>query len=75
MQEGRILVTFIREAAKKHNVTWGMLVPAPDKINDWAEPIEEAAFRELAAAKHELRQHICEMYGISVTQLANLAIV
>ena len=75
MQEGRILVTVVREAAKKHNVTWGMLVPAPDKVNDWAEPIEEAAFQELAVAKHELRQHICETYGISVTELANLAIV
>ena len=75
MQEGRILVTVVREAAKKHNVTWGMLVPAPDKVNDSAEPIEEAAFQELAAAKHELRQHICETYGISVTELANLAIV
>lgn len=52
-----------------------MLVPARDKVNDSAEPIEEAAFQELAAAKHELRQHICETYGISVTELANLAIV
>jgi hypothetical protein len=75
MQDGRVLVTVVREAAEKHNVMWSMLVPSPDKVNDWAEPIEEAAFQELAAAKHELRQHICETYGISATELASLAIV
>lgn len=70
----RALVDQVRAAAKKHNLAWNALVPSRD-IVDWsAEASEEAAFNEMAEAKHALRQHICDTYGITAEELGHLAV-
>ena len=73
MEEARQLVTAVREAAARHRIAWGELVPTPHEINHHAEPAEEAAYAEMEAAKQQLRDHICAQYGLSAAELCSLA--
>lgn len=72
---GRDLVAAVREAAARHNATWEVLVPNPYIVNQSAEAAEEDAFQEMAEAKARLREHICDTYGISISELSSLAVV
>jgi chromosomal replication initiation ATPase DnaA len=71
--DGKVLVSLVREAALKHNITWAELVPDEFTINLAAEAAEEHAYAEMAIAKAALRDHICDTYGISIRELASLA--
>lgn len=71
--EGKALVALVREAARRHGLTWEALVPNPFEVNLAAEQAEEDAYAEMAAAKAELRDHICKVYGLSIRELASLA--
>ena len=71
--EARRLVEMVRAAARRHNATWEMLVPDRITINLDAEAAEEEAYAEMAEAKRQLRDHICQVYGISIRELASLA--
>ncbi|MHA6723603.1 hypothetical protein [Sphingomonas sp. RS2018] len=73
--EGHALVAAVRIAAGYHAVSWEALVPDRFVVNLAAEADEEAAFEELATAKRALRDHICQVYGVSIRELANLATV
>jgi len=73
MTDGHALVADVREAARRHNLTWEAMVPDPFTVNAAAEPAEEAAYAEMATARARLRTHICEQYGITVRELASLA--
>lgn len=70
---GELLVAAVRAAADRHNTTWEAMVPSSFRLNPEAEAAEEAAYAEMAAVKRELRDHICETYGISIRELASLA--
>jgi hypothetical protein len=70
---GKALVGLVREAARRHSRTWEALVPDEFTVNLAAEPAEERAYAEMAIAKAALRDHICEVYGISIRELASLA--
>lgn len=72
MEEGKQLVEKVRAAAARHRIAWGALVPTPHAVNCDAEAAEDAAYAEMDAAKQRLRDHICELYGISATELTNL---
>jgi len=72
--EGRVLVATVREAARRHNLTWERLVPDHFTVNLAVEEAEEEAYAEMAAAKRALRDHICEVYGLSARELASLAL-
>lgn len=72
--DGKTLVARVREAAGRHAITWEALVPSAFIVNFDAEQDEEAAYAEMAQAKAALRDHICETYGLSVRELASLAI-
>ncbi|WP_019514854.1 hypothetical protein [Sphingomonas sp. Mn802worker] len=72
-EDARALVAAVREAARRHNLSWNMLVPDRFTLNHDAEEAEEAAYAEMAATKRALRDHICTVYGISVDELASLA--
>lgn len=74
IENGRILVAEVRDAARRHGLTWEVLVPSPFEINLAAEAAEEEAYAEMAQAKAALRDHICETYGISIRELTALAI-
>ncbi|NIJ07283.1 hypothetical protein FHS31_000879 [Sphingomonas vulcanisoli] len=71
--DGHALVAEVRKAARAHGDTWEALVPPHLAINLDAEEAEEAAYAEMAQAKRRLRDHICEMYGISMRELSSLA--
>ena len=49
------------------------MVPDHLTINLAAEAAEEHAYLAMAAEKAKLRDHICEVYGISLRELASLA--
>jgi hypothetical protein len=70
---GTALVADVRTAARHHAASWEALVPDSFHIDLSAEAAEEAAYAEMAAAKSVLRQHICQTYGISIRELASLA--
>jgi hypothetical protein len=72
-EDARALVDAVRAAAKRHNLTWDALVPDRFTVNAAAEEAEEAAYAEMAQAKRALRDHICATYGISIDELASLA--
>lgn len=72
--DGKALVEAVRETARKHAVTWEALVPSTFLVDFAHEAAEEAAYAEMARAKAALRDHICETYGLSVRELASLAI-
>lgn len=71
--DAHALVDAVREAARRHNLTWNVLVPDRFTVNHDAEALEEIAYAEMATAKRALRDHICAVYGISVDELASLA--
>jgi hypothetical protein len=73
--EARELVDAVRVAARVHAESWEALVPDRFVVNLAAEASEEAAFDAMAAVKRRLRDHICETYGVSIRELANLATV
>ena len=72
---GRELVEAVRAAARAHAESWEALVPDRFVVNLAAEAQEEAAFEDMAAVKRRLRDHICDTYGVSIRELANLATV
>ncbi len=72
-RDGRDLVADVREAAARHKVSWGLLVPSPYKVDLGAEHLEEMAYRDMAEAKRRLRDHICATYGITAAELCSLA--
>ena len=72
-EDGPALVTAVRRAAAVHNVTWEALVPDQFTVNLLAESAEEQAYLAMAVEKQRLRDHICETYGISIRELASLA--
>lgn len=72
-KDGRELVAIIRAAAAVHRVTWEALVPDRFVVNLDAEEAEDIAYEEMAAAKADLREHICRTYGISIRELSSLA--
>jgi hypothetical protein len=74
-REGRDLVADVREAAARHKVSWGLLVPSPYVVDLGAEQLEEMAFQDMAEAKRRLRDHICTTYGITAAELCSLASV
>ncbi|WP_267397150.1 MULTISPECIES: hypothetical protein [unclassified Sphingomonas] len=67
-------MAIVRATAERHNIAWSALVPSRDVVDWSAEAHEEAAFVEMAEAKHALRQHLCETYGISAEEFAYLAL-
>lgn len=71
--EGRELVESVREAARAHSVTWEAMVPDCFTVDLGAEAAEEAAYAEMARRKRALRDHICDVYGISIRELTSLA--
>jgi hypothetical protein len=70
--DAKALVAAVREAARRHNVTWEALVPNAREVDFRHEEAEELAYMEMAAAKTALRDHICETYGISIRELNSL---
>lgn len=71
--DAKELVDQVREAAQRHNQSWENLVPDAFRVDFAHEEAEELAYAEMAAAKRALRDHICETYGISIRELASLA--
>ena len=71
--DGRELVAAVHAAARRHNLTWEALVPSHDYVDFAHEEAEERAYAELAAAKRALRDHLCDTYGITIRELASLA--
>jgi len=71
--DGKELVAVVREAARKHSLTWDALVPCHSYVDFAHEEAEERAYAEMAKAKRALRDHICKTYGITVRELASLA--
>ena len=72
MDEGKALVGAVRDAAARHRIAWGELVPSVHHVNHHAEEAEDAAYAEMEAAKQQLRDHICAHYGISSAELCSL---
>lgn len=73
MDDGRNLVRDVRDAAARHKVSWGVLVPNAFIIDARGEAAEEEAYQDMAQAKRALRDHICETYGITAAELCSLA--
>ena len=73
LEDGPALVAAVRRAAAVHNLTWEAMVPDQFTINLLAEAAEERAYVAMAAEKTRLREHICATYGISIRELASLA--
>jgi len=71
--DGKDLVAAVREAARRHNMTWEMLVPAADRVDSAHEEAEERAYAEMDAARRALRDHIFQTYGLTARELAALA--
>lgn len=71
--EAEELVAAVRAAARAHNATWEAMIPDPFTVNRQAEAAEEIAYEEMAVTKRALRDHICTTYGISIRELASLA--
>ena len=72
-EDGHAIVAAVRRAAAVHNRSWEALVPDHFTVNLLAEAAEEQAYVAMAAQKQRLREHICATYGISVRELASLA--
>ncbi len=73
MEQGRELAAAVRQAAARHQIAWGELVPTQHVVNRDAEAAEDVAYVEMEEAKRRLRDHICELYGISAAELCSLA--
>ena len=72
-EDGRDLVAAVRRAAAAHSLSWEAMVPDQFTVNLLAEAAEERAFQAMAAEKARLRAHICATYGLSIRELAGLA--
>lgn len=72
VSQAHSLVAAVRAAAAAHRTTWEAMVPDSFEVNPAMEPLEEAAWAEMAQAKAVLRRHICETYGLSARELAGL---
>ena len=68
------IVASVCAAARVHAASWNGLVPDSFTVNLVHEAEEERAYAEMAAAKAGLRAHICEVYGLSIRELASLAL-
>ncbi len=75
LEDGPALVATVRRAAAVHNASWEAMVPDQFTIDLRAEAAEERAFNAMAAEKQRLREHICATYGITIRELASLAMV
>jgi hypothetical protein len=73
MDDGRDLVQDVRDAAARHKVSWGVLVPSAFVVDLSAEAAEEVAYQDMTDAKRALRDHICRTYGITASELCSLA--
>jgi hypothetical protein len=73
MDDGKALVQDVRDAAARHKVSWGVLVPSAFVVDPQAEQAEEDAYQDMALAKRALRDHICQTYGITAAELCSLA--
>ena len=73
MDDGKVLVQDVRDAAARHKVSWGVLVPSAFVVDPRAEEAEEEAYQDMAEAKRALRDHICKTYGITAAELCSLA--
>lgn len=71
--DAKELVESVRDAARRHNKTWENLVPDEFRVDFAHEEAEELAYAEMATAKRALRDHICETYGLTIRELASLA--
>jgi hypothetical protein len=71
--DAKELVDQVRDAARRHNKTWENLVPDEFRVDFAHEEAEELAYAEMATAKRALRDHICETYGLTIRELASLA--
>lgn len=71
--DGRTLVAAVREAAAIHSATWEAMVPDQFTVDLTAEAAEEQAYLAMAVEKARLRDHICATYGLSIRELASLA--
>lgn len=72
-EDGHALVAAVRRVAAVHNATWEAMVPDQFTVNMLAESAEEQAYLAMAAEKQRLREHICATYGLSIRELASLA--
>lgn len=72
--QARRLVANVRAAAAVHAASWEALVPDSFTIDLSWEQAEQDAYDAMAAEKAVLRAHICETYGLSVRELASLAV-
>ncbi len=73
MLDGKALVQDVRDAAARHKISWGVLVPSAFIVDAHAEEAEEVAYQDMAVAKLLLRDHICATYGITAAELCSLA--
>lgn len=71
--DSRVLVDAVRDAAHRHDLAWRALVPDRFTVNSAAEAAEEAAYADMARAKHALRDHVHATYGVTIEELAQLA--
>ena len=71
--EAHRLVTAVRAAAAAHAASWEALVPDSFVIDLAHEQAEQTAYDAMAAEKAKLRRHICDTYGLSIRELASLA--
>jgi hypothetical protein len=72
MDDGKALVQDVRDAAARHKLSWGVLVPSAFVVDPQAEQAEEEAYQDMALAKRALRDHICVTYGITAAELCSL---
>ena len=73
IEEVHRLVAAVRAAAAVHAASWDALVPDSFTINLAQEQAEQDAYDAMAAEKARLRDHICATYGLSIRELASLA--
>lgn len=72
-EDGPAIVAAVRRAAAAHNLTWEALVPDQFTVDLSAEAAEERAYLAMTREKERLRDHICATYGLSIRELASLA--
>lgn len=68
------LVAAVRAAAAVHAASWEALVPDSFTIDLTQEQAEEEAYAVMAVEKAALRRHICDTYGLTIRELASLAL-
>lgn len=73
IEEAHRRAAAVRPAAVSHAAPWEALVPDSFTIDLAQEQAEQDAYDAMAAEKAKLRQHICDTYGLSIRELASLA--